>query len=94
MVSMIPSCRGSLTIPLADTKEWCYIISLSSNLWSTPRVHFGPLFFVPLSSNAKLTLYADNIVVYKPINSKQDVHAFQDDINSISKCTRDHSLTL
>ena len=51
----------------------------------------GPLFFimfmnwlikVPLSDNTKLILYADDILLYKPVNSDQDSDAFQNWTNS------------
>ena len=57
----------------------------------------GPLLFMdsilksPFSPNAKLALYADEIVLHKPNNSEQDVHALQDDI---SEWCRDHGLVL
>ena len=52
----------------------------------------GPLLFimfmnsltkVPLSDNTKLILYADDILLYKPVNSD----AFQQDVNSIQNWT-------
>ena len=51
----------------------------------------GPLLFimfmnwlkkVPLSDNTKLILYADDILLYKPVNSDQDSDAFQNWTNS------------
>ena len=52
----------------------------------------GPLLFltsinnlchIPFSSGSKLVLYADDTTLYKPINSKHDFGAFQEDINKI-----------
>ena len=37
---------------------------------------------VPLSDNTKLILYADDILLYKPVNSDQDSDAFQNWTNS------------
>lgn len=95
---MIPSFSWFTVYPSGRLQRVVLEGATSSPCQVPSGVHqesiLGPLSFVPLSSNAKLTLYADDIVVYKPINSKQDVHAFQDNINSISKWTRDHSLTL
>ena len=63
----------------------------------------GPLLFimfmnsltkVPLSDNAKLILYADDILLYKPVNSDQDSDAFQQDVNSIQNWTNSHGLKL
>ena len=51
----------------------------------------GPLLFimfknsltkVPLSDNTKLLLYADDVLLYKPVNSDQDSDAFQNWTNS------------
>ena len=64
----------------------------------------GALFFimfimnwltkVPLSDNTKLILYADDILLYKPVNSDQDSDAFQQDVNSIQNWTNSHGLKL
>jgi len=62
----------------------------------------GPLLFIifmnsisdlPLSSGAKLVLYADDILLYKPINSPQDVLLLQHDVNLILHWIRDQGLT-
>ena len=59
----------------------------------------GPLLFimfmnslrkVPLSDNTKLILYADDILLYKPVSSD----AFQQDVNSIQNWTNSHGLKL
>ena len=53
----------------------------------------GPLLFliyvndvctVNLSSDCRLTMYADDILMFKPIECTEDFTAFQEDINSIS----------
>ena len=53
----------------------------------------GPLLFllyingleeVPLSAGTKFVLYADDILVYKPICSVDDHHLFQSDLSAIS----------
>ena len=49
---------------------------------------------LPLSNNSKLALYADNIVLYKPINSSCDILAFQQDVDQILLWTTNHGLTL
>ena len=48
---------------------------------------------VPLSDNTKLILYADDILLYKPVNLDQD-DAFQQDVNSIQNWTNSHGLKL
>ena len=62
----------------------------------------GPLLFiiyvnsisqVPLSSGTKL-LYADDIVMYRPVNSQSDVSSLQNDVNSIHRWTVENGLTL
>ena len=63
----------------------------------------GPLLFItfmdslnqlPLTSNSRLILYADDIVLYKPINNQADLNLLQEDINAISKWTKEHGLSL
>ena len=63
----------------------------------------GPLLFivymnsisqVPLSSGTKLLLYADDIVMYRPVNSQSDVSSLQNDVNSIHRWTIEHGLAL
>ena len=63
----------------------------------------GPLLFtifmdsvcnLPLSHNSKLALYADDIVLYKPINSPCETLAFQQDVDEILLWTTNHGLTL
>ena len=63
----------------------------------------GPLLFiiymnsisqVPLSPGTKLLLYADDIVMYRPVNSQSDVSSLQNDVNSIHRWTVEHGLTL
>ena len=55
----------------------------------------GPLLFliyvndvctVNLSSDCRLTMYADDILMFKPIECAEDFTAFHEDINSISDC--------
>ena len=48
---------------------------------------------LPLSSGAKLVLYADNILLYKAIDSPNDVLLLQQDVNLILQWFRDHGLT-
>ena len=63
----------------------------------------GPLLFIifmnsinylPLSPGSKLVLYADDIVLYRPINSPEDVSILQEDISQILNWTKAHSLIL
>ena len=43
-----------------------------------------PLMAVPLTANSRLILYADDILLYKPVTNHQDYCDLQCDINSIS----------
>ena len=63
----------------------------------------GPLLFllyiigleeIPLSAGTKLILYADDILVYKPISSLDDHYPFQGDLNAITSCLAQNSMTL
>ena len=48
----------------------------------------------PLSSNTELILYADDILVFKPIDSLSDVTQLQHDINSILSWTVSQGLSI
>ena len=50
--------------------------------------------YLPLSPGSKFVLYADDIVLYRPINSPEDVRIIQEDINQTLNWTKAHSLTL
>ena len=63
----------------------------------------GPLLFiiymdqlcsVPLSGSAKLQLYADDILLYKPLKDDRDVCELQSDIDSISNWVHQSGLLL
>lgn len=62
----------------------------------------GPLLFnifmnsistLPLSSNSSLILYADDILLSKPINSDEDIRDLQHDVNLISTWMASNGLT-
>ena len=63
----------------------------------------GPLLFLvyincvstlQLSPGTKLAIYADDILLYKPISSPEDYCHLQQDIHDISNCIEAHYLTL
>ena len=63
----------------------------------------GPLLFllyingleeVPLSAGTKFVLYADDILVYKPIYSLDDHHLFQSDLSAISNWLAHNCMSL
>ena len=99
---------GGLRATLEQTTTHCHqrvhICPLPGYLWSPPGLHTrSPVLFimfmnwltkVPLSDNTKLILYADDILLYKPVNSDQDSDAFQQDVNSIQNWTNSHGLKL
>lgn len=43
-----------------------------------------PFARLPLSPDSKLILYADDIVLYHPVNNRNDVATLQADINTIT----------
>ena len=47
---------------------------------------------LPLSQNARLSLYADDILLYKPVNSVADVSHLQQDVNLILSWMDAHGL--
>ena len=47
---------------------------------------------IPLSPGAKLLLYADDILLYKPINSMEDSNALQSDVDTILEWITSHGL--
>lgn len=62
----------------------------------------GPLLYIifmnsishiPLSSGSKLILYADDILLYKPIDSAEDTTSLQKDVDAILDWIREHGLT-
>lgn len=63
----------------------------------------GPLLFLiyinhvsslSLSDGSKLTMYADDILLFKPIRYQEDYYDLQDDINTIHLCIKSSFLTL
>ena len=49
---------------------------------------------IPLSQGAKIVLYADDILLYKPINSAGDTSNLQEDVDVILKWICEHGLKL
>ncbi len=47
-------------------------------------IYMDPLTRISLSPGSQLLLYADDILLYRPIHHQQDVPALQSDINAIS----------
>ena len=61
----------------------------------------GPLLYIifmnsisklTLSSGARLVLYADDILLYKPVNSEKDCDSLQNDVDSILQWIKSHGL--
>ena len=62
----------------------------------------GPLLYIifmnsisklPLSPGAKLVLYADDILLYKPVNCEMDSHHLQNDVDTILQWISSHGLS-
>ena len=62
----------------------------------------GPLLFnivmnsiskLPLSQNANLILYADDVLLYKPVDTAEDINQLQQDVDSILKWMSSQGLT-
>ena len=63
--------------------------------WSSTFIIFmNSINYLPLSPGSKLMLYADDVVLYRPINSPEDMTIIQEDINRILNWTKAHGLTL
>ena len=52
------------------------------------------LFYVPLSPGTKLALYADDIVLYKPLSYFEGLSDFQQDIQAISNWIMGNDLSI
>ena len=48
---------------------------------------------LPLSQNAKLIFYADDILLFKPVDSALDVSLFQQDIDQVLSWITSNGLT-
>ena len=71
---------------------WFYLSTCSCSFWGPQGSVLGLLYFltfinnlchIPFSSGSKLVLYADDTTLYKPIDNRHDLEAFQEDINKI-----------
>ena len=56
-------------------------------------IFMNSISHIPLSSGAIIILYADDILLYKPINSAEDTNSLQEDVDSILEWIHEHSLT-
>ena len=56
-------------------------------------IFMNSISHIPLSSGVKVILYADDILLYKPINSAEDTNRLQEDVDSILEWIREHGLT-
>ena len=57
-------------------------------------VYINCVSTLQLSTGTKLTIYADDILLYKPIHNPEDYSHLQRDIDDISDCIEAHHLTL
>ena len=57
-------------------------------------IHVDLVFLADLSSDTQLILYADDMLLYKPIRCTQDLVDLQSDTDKIGQWTRENFLTL
>ena len=57
------------------------------------NIHMNSISSLLLSQNARLILYADDILLFKPVNSAADVAHLQQDVNLILSWMDSHGLT-
>ena len=78
--------------------ECCHVLSgvpQGSVLYRTIAIliYVNSLTYIPLSDSTRLTLYADDLLIYKPILTESSHLQLQGDINSISLCADDNLMT-
>ncbi len=94
-----------LTKYLSNRSQKVVLGGISSNVTSgVPQGSIlGPLLFkivmdslnhINLSLDAKLILYADDILLYKPVNSLTTLAQLEQDVNKVHNWTKDHNLLL
>ena len=75
----------------------------ASSAWSSPGFYPRSFiilylhewaFYVPLSPGTKLALYADDIVLYKPLSYSEGLSDFQQDIQAISNWIMENDLSI
>ena len=107
LASVVPCCMQWLIDYLQNRHQRVVLDGESSSLVSVssgvPQGSIlGPLLFIifmnsitdlPLSSGAKLVLCVDDILLYKAIDSPNDVLLLQQDVSLILQWFRDHGLT-
>ena len=57
-------------------------------------IYLDPLTEIPLSQDSTSLLYADDIVLYRPISSSHDIDIFQSDVDKIAAWVKDAGLRL
>ena len=69
--------------------NWCFqskCSNISAEGLHFSAFHINSLTFIPLSDSTRLILYADDLLIYKPILTETSHLQLQSDINSISLC--------
>ena len=57
------------------------------------NIAMNSMFKLPLSPNAGLTLYADDVLLSKPVDSTQDVNQLQQDVDRVLQWMNSQGLT-
>ena len=80
--------------------EWNLFILVTCYLWGAQGSILGTLLFVlyvndiPFSKDSHVRMYADDLLLFKPISCQQDLSSFQRDVNLISQWTLQNHLFL
>ena len=78
---------------------WCYFQTSTCSFRSTSGVisitlYINDLADLQLSEGSKLVAYADDLLLYKPVDSNADYSRVQEDLTTIDHWTSRNSLTL
>ena len=79
----------------SDT-EWFFLDLAACEVWSPSGLHsyINDLCNIPLSPGTKLMLFADDIMLFKPISVSHDAALFQADVNLVNDWVSNNHLTI
>ena len=96
------SSTGFVTTCLVVARELFWMAQPLTSPTSPPGSMLGPLLFniimnsistLPLSRNSNLIVYANDILLYKPVDSAEDINQLQQDVDLILKWMTSQGLT-